>query len=365
MLRSVLIAVAIAVAVVGWVLSGQVDLFAGDDRVVPVAALETTPPAAGKELVAVRARLLTAQPRTREVVVRGRTEALRSVDVRAETYGRVVAVTAKKGARVRRGAVLLRLATDERAARLTEARALVRQRQIEYDAAKSLSAKGFRAETKMAEASARLDSAKAQVKRMEVEVARLTIRAPFEGVVDRLPVEIGDYVKVGNVVATVVDEDPFLVVAQVSERDVGSLTVGDPGTAKLVDGGEVTGRLRYISATADPETRTFRIELEVPNKDRTLRDGITAEIRIAVEQTEAHLVSPAVLTLNDAGEVGVRLVDENDVVAFRRVSILNQGPEGIWLTGLPSRIRLITVGQEFVRDGDRVRVVLENPKGTS
>ncbi len=364
MLRSTYIALLIAVVAVGWVASGQLGLFAheeeksialvtpGNDGKGPATAID-------KSLVAVRVQVLKAVTKVEEIVARGRTEAYRKVELRAEIPARVIAVEVEKGARVKKGDVLVRLDPGDYYARLKEAKALVRQRQIEYDAAKSLQAKGYRAETKLAASETLLDTAKAMAKRTRVQVSRLTIRAPFDGIIDRRYVEVGDYMKEGNPVAAIIDEDPFLVVGQISEREINRIAVGDVGRAKLVTGRTVSGTVRYLSATADPATRTFRMELEVPNPDGTLRDGITAEIRVEVKKVRAHLVSPAVLTLNDEGLAGVRVVDDNDVVSFRPAQIISTDSDGVWLIGLPETVRIITVGQEYVRDGDKVRVSIQ------
>lgn len=350
-----LLAAVVLLAAVGWVVSGQFGSSAQDGKTAaPKADLPVESP-----MPAVRARILVAESRQVQVVVRGRTEMRRSVEVKAELPGRVVQVLAEKGARVKTGDVLVKLAVDDRAAWLAEAEATVRQRQIEYSAAKALAEKGYRAETKLAEAAALLDAAKAKVKRMEVEIGKLTIRAPFDGVVETRAAELGAFLKDGSPVASIVDEDPFLVVAQVSERDVGRLKLGQPGRARLVTGEEVEGRLRFIATSADPATRTFRVELEVPNRERRLRDGVTAELQLAAETVPAHFISPAVLTLNEKGAVGVRTVDTDGVVDFRPVAIAADSADGVWITGLPERITVITVGQESVKTGDRVRVTLE------
>jgi len=359
MRKSYILAAVIAVAATGWVLSGQF----GTDT--PVA--ESTVPAAGEavgnaassrpelRLPAVRVQRSSAQEHEREVVARGRTEALRRVTVRAEVNGKVASRKVEKGARVQRGDVIAQIEIKDRRARLQEAKALARQRALEFEAAERLREKGFRAATQHAAAEAQLDAARAMVKRMEIEIALTAIRAPFDGVVDELPVEEGDYVDSGDAVAEVVDEDPFLIIAQVSENDVGRLRQGGGGYASLVTGERVEGHIRYIATTADENTRTFRVELEVPNRERRLRDGITAELHIPTELVLAHRVSAAVLTLDDHGTIGVRCVDANNRVEFFPVDIIASETTGVWVTGLPDHVDLIVVGQEFVRSGDEVR----------
>jgi multidrug efflux system membrane fusion protein len=262
---------------------------------------------------------------------------------------------------VAKGDVIVRLAIDDREARLAEAKSLVRQRQMEAEAARQLQQKGFRPDTVLAANEAALEAARAQLARIEVDIARTTLRAPFAGVLDRRPAEIGTYVKEGDLIATLVDLDPILIVAQVSERDIGKLALGGAGQARLITGETVDGTIRYIAAAADAATRTFRVELAVPNPDRWLADGVTAQLRLPLPAARAHRVSPAMLSLGEDGSVGVKSVNSSDIVEFHPVSIVGDGAEGVWLTGLPGRVRLITVGQEFVKPGQRVQPVEAAP----
>ena len=355
MRRSYILAAFFAVIVVGWVASGQ---FGGEseaeDQGAAADSAANTLSAKPDDPISVRVSERIAQPQTRDLVLRGRTEVNRWVDIKAETKGRVTEVVAKEGARVARGDVVVKLAMEDRAEKLAEAEARVRQRQIEFDAAKSLRQKGFRAETKTAESAAQLDAAIAYAAQIAVDIDHTEISAPFAGVIDTRDVELGDFVEPGDVIARVVDEDPYLVVGQVSELDIDLLKIGDSGVARLANGETVKGKIRYIATVAEPSTRTFRVELEVPNRARTLRGGVTAEIRIPVETVQAHFLSPALLTLDDFGVLGVRSVNSDATVEFYPVSVFATQTDGIWVTGLPATVTIITVGQEFVRHGEVV-----------
>jgi multidrug efflux system membrane fusion protein len=158
----------------------------------------------------------------------------------------------------------------------------------------------------------------------------------------------------------VVDLDPVLAVGSVSERQIGGLQNGESATVTLIDGSSHAGIIRFIAPVADPQTRTYRVELEIENVDYGIRDGITAKIDFPLGEARAHFVSPSALTLNDAGVVGVRTVDENDTVHFKPVEILADETQGVWINGLPEKVRLIVVGQEFVGEGERVTPVSAN-----
>ncbi|MDP6872227.1 MAG: efflux RND transporter periplasmic adaptor subunit [Alphaproteobacteria bacterium] len=361
MRKSYILAFAIAVIAAGWVLSGEFGDKIGlaNGKTAPGEApsvAERMTEQGEAALTAVRTEPSAAQDHWREVTARGHTEAKRSLLVKSEIKGRITDVAVKKGSRVRRGDVLVRIDVADRAARMAEAEALVRQREIEFQAARKLRKKGYRAETQFSAAAARLDAAKAMVKQMDVALSRTVIRAPFDAVVDSRAVELGAYVKDGSAIALLVDEDPYLVVAQISENDVGRLRRSSKGSATLVTGEKVTGRIHFIAATADDATRTFRVELLVPNPDGRLRHGTSAELHLPTDRVQAHFITPAVLTLNDSGTVGVRCVEAGGKVGFYPVEIIDSGADGVWVSGLPRQVELIVVGQEFVRQGDKVRV---------
>ena len=358
MKRSHLIAAGVAVGVGAWIMSGQVDgdLPTGDQ--LPGSQVEAEAVQA-EPLARVRVRKIVAQERISELVLFGRTEAARTVDLRAETMGRVTVVETRKGNRVKKGDVILRLAIDERAARLNEAKALVDQRRIAYEAAQQLSRKHFRSKVKLAEEKAALESAKAGLTSIRVDLARTVIRAPFDGVVDDVSVEIGDYISPGGVIARVIDLDPVLIVGEVAERDVADIILGAPADAHLVSGERAEGTIRYVSKVGTSSTRTFRVEVAVDNPHAALVEGLTAELRLPVGKVLAHRISPAVLTLSDQGIIGVKVVNNENTVEFKPVELVADTSDGIWLGGLPEHLTLITVGQEFVRQGQKVVPVLE------
>lgn len=365
--RSVILAVLVAAGIGVWLASGEITGGGRLDGAATSGAGGGESPAAAaapeRQAVAaagaagpfrVRVKRLQATPRSRDIVARGRTGIRRMVDVRAEVVGRIAEAVAREGSFVETGDVLARLDLRDRPERLAEARALVAQRELEHEAAQRLRAKGFRARTRTAEAAALLESARARLAAMEIALDRTVIRAPFAGVVERRHVELGDFVEKGDPIARIVDRSPILVIAHISERDIGYLDDRTTARVALATGEAFEGQLDYVASMADEATRTFRVAFRAPNPGLRIRAGVTAELHIAVDAVPAHFVSPAMLTLNDDGELGVKSVNGRNLVEFHRVDIIRDEAEGVWLGGLPETVRLITVGQEFVRDGDPV-----------
>ena len=350
--RPWIIAAALGLAVVAWMASGH------------RPAAETPGPAVRSDqneapLQQVQVRLQQAEAVYRDVTLYGRTAPARSVELKAETRGRVTAIGAERGEQVAAGEVLVRLDARDRDARLAEARATVYQREIEYEAQKPLLEQGYITEGQLAAGAANLERARAELRRAELDLQYMTIRAPFDGAVQDRMVEIGDYLDVGDPVATFVDDRTLIVTASIAEQDVAAVREAPTAEARLITGEQVEGRIRYIAPVAERSTRTFTIELELDNDDGRLPAGVTAELRVRAGQVLAHKMSPAVLTLNDEGVLGVKIVDAADEVVFHPAEIVKSSSDGVWVAGLPERASIITVGQGFVRAGERVAAVAD------
>ena len=318
------------------------------------AEAKATMPASGPPSVQVK---LTPQAvREVQVLMRGRTEAARSVVVRSETAGVVAAVPAAEGAFVKQGQVLCRLAVDARQAALDQARAMWKSRQLQRQAAAQLAEKGYRSQTQVLEAQANLDAAQAQVRAAEIALKQVEIRAPFAGVFDHRDAEIGAYLSPGQPCGTMIELNPLLIVGDAPETQAGKLRVGAPASAKLVSGQVLNGRVRYVAHDADPQTRTYHLEVSVPNPSFSVRSGLSADLSVGAGQGAAHMVPVSALVLDSAGRQGVRYVQADGRVAFAPVTVLEETPQGMWVAGLSGPVNVIVVGQSFVADGQKVRV---------
>ena len=117
------------------------------------------------------------------------------------------------------------------------------------------------------------------------------IVAPFSGYLESLKVDEGDFLNTGAVCASLIDPDPMLLVADIAEKDIAQIQLGSEATAKLISGRMVNGLVSFIASSADKNTRTFRVEISVDNNDRTIRDGVSAEIYIKGKEEAAHILS--------------------------------------------------------------------------
>lgn len=375
------------------------------------AAVEDDPDARVVSVVAIKSE---AQQIDSGVLLRGRTEAARIVEVRAETSGLIASEPLRKGSSVEAGQLLCEIgpgtrlsALKEAEARLPEARArlpeaearlpeakgrlaeaearLVEAR-INDNAARRLSEDGFASETRVAattaavqaalagletakagvataEASektarAGIESAEAAIAAAKKEIERLQMMAPFSGILETDTAELGTLMQPGSLCATVIRLNPMKLVGFVPETEISRVEVGALAGARTTAGQEVQGRVSFMSRSSDEETRTFRVEVTVPNDDLSLRDGQTAEILISAEGKLAHLLPASSLTLDDLGTLGVRTV-EGATAGFAKVSILRDTPEGVWVSGLEQSSEIIVTGQEYVSDGVKLDVTYQ------
>ncbi len=311
-----------------------------------------------KPPIAIVARASQAQEVEAGIVLRGRTEAGRRLDVRAETSGLVISEPLRRGTMVESNRVLCELDPGTSEVTLLEARARLTEAQANDRASASLVKKGYTSETAAIGRKASLQSAEAQVQKAERAIENLTVLAPFSGILESDTAEIGSFLQPGQVCATIIDLKQVKLVGFVPERDVGRLKVGAKAGARLITDENVFGQLTFVSRSADPQTRTFRVEVTVPNADLEIRDGTTAEIFIALAGEKAHLLPQSVLTLNDNGELGIRAAVDG-IAKFMAVEVVRDAPEGIWLAGLPETVNVIVVGQDFVIDGRRIEATFQ------
>lgn len=349
MTKSTLIAAGVALALVAWVASGY--LWSAEPEPLPQA------PAASREPFPVEVRRLVAEPVTRALLNQGEVLPNRTVTLRAEVAGTLAEIVAPEGTRVEAGDVLLRIDAGDLPARLEEAQALLEQTQAEYEAAQQLEERGFTPQQRLRELFTALQAARATIERIRREIENTTITAPFAGIVNDVLLDEGAFVSVNGEIATLIDNDPLVVAIDVPQQSVANVAPDRPAEVTFVTGRTAEGVVTYVSATAQRETRTFRVEVRVPNEGGETPSGISAETRIPIERVAAHFLSPALLSLAADGRLGVKTVSEAGDVAFHAVEIVQARAQGVYVSGLPDEVLVITVGQGFVQEGEVVRIV--------
>ncbi|MFQ3312238.1 MAG: multidrug efflux system membrane fusion protein [Colwellia sp.] len=288
----------------------------------------------------------------------GRTEPDRITTLKAEIRGKIIQVLAKRGSTVFKGQVIAKIALNDLPAQLTRSKALFNQRQVEYQGALKLNAQGYQGKVYLAQSYAALESVNAEIKRLELDIGNTIIKAPFAGILNTRYVEVGDYVASGDDIAMIADLDPLIIRAHVTELQISQLSVGQMAQVTLLNGEKAKGKLRYIASVGNDATNTFKIEVAIDNKKGQLLAGLSSELTIDLARMSAIKISPALLALDEQGNIGVKSVRES-IVQFTPIKIIKSESDGIWLTGLGEQADIIVLGQGFVRAGDKVDAIFE------
>lgn len=308
----------------------------------------------------VRTVAVVTPPRTmhaRAIRMSGQTAADKRALLATRTGGIIAELPVKQGQHVKAGDLVLMLDAEEKTAAVETARQLVAQRQAEFEAQQRLVQSGNSPKLQADSVRSALAAAKSQLEAAQAELARTQVKAPFDGVIDRVPVEPGSSIMAGGEVATILSLDPIVAKGEISERDLSYVKLGDEAEVKLVNGESVKGTVRFVSRDASAPTRTFRIEVAVPNPEGTIPAGMTAEITVRGKPADAVILPRSVVTLSGTGDLGIRAVDQDRKVTFHPIDLIDDTPNGLVLGGIPTDARIIVAGQDLVSEGDTVDAV--------
>lgn len=345
----VTIAVLLTLGLIAWLVSGAVNTFSDVEPAIPPQP--TAPP------MQVETRWMDAERHSPRLTLQGQIEPIQQLDYAAQITATVEELPLPAGAAVSKGQLLLRLSLDARQAQVERFEAEVRQRESELAAVERLRGSGMQTQTEQLRIRGELARARAELASARLGVTHTRPVAPFDAVLDRRMVEVGDYVQPGTPLLRLVAVDRLKVTAQVPQQEVMHLALGQDADIDLLDGRRLSGTLTFISSAAETGTRSFRIEVEVDNPERLRVAGSSATVRVHLPPVMAHRVSPALLALDEDGRLGVPLVDEREQMVVTPVRLLSVDNEGAWITGIGERVRLITRGAGFVEPGQRVVAV--------
>jgi multidrug efflux system membrane fusion protein len=358
-----IVAVGIVVAAAAWIASGHLMPHDSAESRAAVRPNEAAPAKRFRVAVA-EARV---EPRSRKLVLSGRTEADKKMMVTARGDGTVSELKVRRGDIVKQGDVIAVLSDEAREARVTQARAMLMQRKTELEARMKLVKQGTLPALEAVNLETQFKAAEAGLAAAEAERERSIVRAPWSGVVNEVPVEIGQaaFSFGGREIAQIVALDPILAVVEVAERKLSGVKLGDPAEIRLVTGHTARGKIRFISKMASAGTRTYRVDVEIPNADLLIPDGITSEVTVPLSPVPAARVPRSALTFSSGGELGVRVVDATGKVAFVPVGVVEDEQQIMWVSGLENHARVIVQGQDFVREGQTVETVDADPPKTA
>lgn len=263
----------------------------------------------------------------------------------------------QKGDTVKAGEVVLVLDGAEKQSMVETAKALLDQRQKEAENIERLVKNGIAPTTQSDSARSALASARSQLEAAQADIDRLTVVAPFSGVIDQVMVEEGSWLPSGEAVAVLLQLDPVVALGEVSEREIAAVSVGSEADVRLISGEVVAGTVRHVSLEANTGTRTFPIEVAIANPDNKVPAGMTAEIMIKSEAVTAVKLPRSVVTLDSAGNLGLRILKPDNTVGFVPIDLIDDSPSGLVLSGVPLDAKIIVAGQDLVSEGETVNSV--------
>lgn len=354
--RSKWVAVLLGLLLIGWMGSGFILPSEDEDDTAQVA--EPRP-------VTVAVIPSAAQDVQLVLTAEGQSLPDRATNVSAEADGQIVSVAVSRGDLVTAGQEIGRVDAETIEAQLLQAQTQLDQASRDLANAIALQARGVATEDRVSQARAAQAAAEAALTSVQEQLDNTVIRAPFAGRLNDLTLDEGEFVKSGDPVAEVLDNDPLTVVIQVPQVALSRLQTGQMADVRFITGETRSGQVRFIGSNADAQTRTFRVEVQVDNPESTMPAGLSARIAIPTGQARGHFISPAILSLGSNGDLGVKTVEEGDIVGFHTVSIVRAQTDGIWVTGLDETAQIITVGQGFVSEGDKVDPRVEMSEATA
>lgn len=409
MKKSIFIASFILLLVVGWIGSGQFTKVKAQDDSTSVSSAETNKVNSQEIIIVeteskVEVKEFTFSQIDQSIELQGQTTHNKKIDVKSETTGNITDITFSRGDKVFEGDELIRISIENRNEllnsakkdlerlnkelelneknkinRLSQNKELIKLYEIEFASAKQLIDKGLSSKSKLSLASFNLANAKAdqediminfesqqssieaqiasfksQLKNIELDIQNTFIKAPFTGIISEKMIEKSEYISPGNTLFTIIDLNPIKIQGYLSEFDVNKVNLGTKTTIENSNGVEKIGEISFISPSAETSTRTFEITIEADNTDLSFKSGITTKITIEGSELKAHKIPPSILTLQDDGTVGVKAVNNENIVVFYATTSVKDTIDGIWVSGLPDTVNLIVTGQEYVSVGESV-----------
>ena len=292
----------------------------------------------------------------------GFSEASRIVVLKSQVVGKVSSKYFSKGEAYKAGQQILLIDPEDKIARLKEMEALLNQRKKEYEVAENLFKKGFRSEVKLSESRTNFENALASYEKSQVELNNTKISLPFDSVIEESYVELGDYLKKGDPLAKIVDLDPIFVSVNTSEKEISNIFINQNSKVEIA-GKTYLGLVNYISKTSDPETRNFKVQIKIDNKNFKILSGLSSKIEIELQPQKAFFIASSLISLDDKGRIGIKIV-ENEKVIFLPINIISDVGDGYWVNIQDEQKRkeiyIISQGKEYTISGEVVDIKFED-----
>jgi len=294
----------------------------------------------------------------RFIKLNGVTQASKIIDIRAETEGAIEELFISDGQRVVKGQQIAQIDVKNREKQLEESNAEYDRQLLSYNATNATYKKKLSSEIALADANIRLKTAENNMQVAKDELLKTKPEAPSDGFIDSVYVEVGDYVtpSQNNRIATFISTDPTIVVAYIPERNIREAQDSSFAKIALSDNDIMIGDVTFLSRIAEPSTRTFKMEVHISNPSFIINSGETVKVLLPLKQISSHHIPKSTLTLDLKGKISIKTVTDENIVKDYGVEIIEEDEAGFWVTGLPDEVKIITLGQQYVKEGEAVNV---------
>ena len=265
-----------------------------------------------ENLFKVKSLISLATEINKTVSISSTSEAYRKIEVKSEVTSKIEKILKKKGSFVDKGQIVIKLE--------------------EFDSYKKLFENDLISKN---------------------EFNKIALMAPFNGIIlDGHKIE-GELVTPGSSVYEIIDLSRIKIVGYLNENEIKGINIKNKVEVSILDK-IIEGTIDYISPIADYNTKTFEISVIFDNLDLSIRDGLSAELKIYKEKIKVHQISPSVLSLGDDGDIGIKVLNQDNEVIFKEIVIIEDTSDYMLISGLEDKENIITVGQQYVSSGDKV-----------
>jgi membrane fusion protein (multidrug efflux system) len=337
------------------------------------AAVEQTQAEAETRLAKVKIVEIIPVPFTDVLVLPGTTMAYEDIDLASKLSGVIEWIGPKEGGRVKKGEKLLQVEVKSVETRVSETRARYEQALKDYERAKKLHEENIISKNQLDDAQTTLETSKASLDSASVTLGDGTLYSPIGGVLDRLDVDRGEYISPGQTVMKIVDIDKVYIELPVPEKDILYFEKGQKvdlefsmprqssscKNPKEVEGEKqcwFSGKIDFISMTADSSTRTYTVKVLVDNATGILRPGMIVRAHLIRRELEDAIAVPF-FTIIEREDGKAVFVIEDGVARARSIKYgtFDKGLVEV-RKGLQPGERLVLVGQRTLVDGQKVEI---------
>jgi membrane fusion protein, multidrug efflux system len=296
-------------------------------------------------------------------------QSIKNIEVRAQEKGYLQSINVDEGRYVHAGQTLFRIMPTMYQAEKLKAAAAVKEAEVELMNTKMLVTKDIVSKSELALKQAKLDEVNAELALANFHLAQTEIKAPFDGVLDRIPLKLGSLIDEGALLTTLSDNKNVYAYFNVSETEYLNYKAHENATSQntvalLLANGQLhkhAGIIETVEGQFDNETGNIAFRAKFPNPDMLLKHGETGKVQMTIPAKNALLI-PQKATYEIQDKIFVYIIDKNNTVQSRTITISGSLPDiFIVQSGLSADDKILLEGVQKVREGDKIKFEFQKP----